>query len=49
MRMLQPAELLRVMGFPDSYQLAGTRAQMVMQIGNAVAPPVMRQILEEAS
>jgi len=48
-RMLQPCELLRVMGFPDGYQLAGNRQQQVMQLGNAVPPPVMRGILEQVA
>jgi DNA (cytosine-5)-methyltransferase 1 len=49
MRMLQPPELRRIMGFPDSYLIAGTRAQQIMQLGNAVAPPVMRGILEQVA
>lgn len=48
-RMLQPAELLRIQGFPDSYSLAGTREQQVMQVGNAVPPGLMAGVLEQAA
>lgn len=34
-RMLQPHELSRAMGFPDTYEFAGTREDVVKQIGNA--------------
>lgn len=47
--MLQPHELLRLQGFPESYRLEGTRAQQVMQVGNSVSPPVMREILEQVA
>lgn len=49
LRMLQPCELLRVMGFPDSYYLHGTREQRIKQLGNAVAPAQMQGILEQAA
>ena len=35
-RMLQPQELARAQGFPDSYQFKGNREDVVKQIGNAV-------------
>ena len=35
-RMLQPRELARAQGFPDSYQFAGNKGDQVRQIGNAV-------------
>lgn len=37
-RMLQPAELARAQGFPDSYKFTGNREAVVRQIGNAVPP-----------
>lgn len=46
MRMLQPRELYRAQGFPDSYQIerAGgrrlTKTEQVRMVGNSVAPPV---------
>ncbi len=36
-RMLTPKELAGAMGFPKSYVFAGTRTEIVKQIGNAVA------------
>jgi DNA (cytosine-5)-methyltransferase 1 len=35
-RMLQPHELARAQGFPDSYKFTGTKSDIVKQIGNAV-------------
>lgn len=35
-RMLQPHELAAAMSFPAGYQFAGTKADQVKQIGNAV-------------
>lgn len=37
-RMLQPRELARAQGFPDSYEFTGNREAVVKQIGNAVPP-----------
>lgn len=48
-RMLSPRELLRIMGFPERYHLEGNRSEQIAQAGNAVAPPVMRSILEQVS
>jgi DNA (cytosine-5)-methyltransferase 1 len=39
-RMLQPRELARAQGFPDSYKFTGNREDVVKQIGNAVPPPM---------
>ena len=39
-RMLQPRELARAQGFPDSYKFTGNREAVVKQIGNAVPPPI---------
>lgn len=35
-RMLTPKELAKAMGFPKDYRFAGSREEVVMQIGNAV-------------
>lgn len=35
-RMLQPRELARAQGFPDSFEFAGNKGEVVRQIGNAV-------------
>lgn len=51
-RVLTVEEQLALSGFPRSYQLAGTRADRVRQIGNAVPPPlaaaVIRSVLDAA-
>lgn len=49
-RMLQPHELAAAMSFPKSYSFAGTRADQVKQIGNAVpvntAKALIKTLLE---
>ncbi len=46
-RMLQPRELARAQGFPDSYQFTGNREDVVKQIGNAVPPDVAAALCYE--
>ncbi|HDL90601.1 MAG TPA: DNA cytosine methyltransferase [Thermodesulforhabdus norvegica] len=47
MRMLQPEELKAAMGFPKNYRLeAGTRRDKIKLMGNAVCPPVMKQLVK---
>ncbi len=48
MRMLTPRELARAQGFPDTYELTGTKTSQVARIGNSVCP-VMAKILVEAN
>lgn len=38
MRMLQPRELARAQGFPDSYKLEGTKTEQIARIGNSLCP-----------
>lgn len=46
MRMLQPDELRRAMGFPEHYQFPNvTRREKVKLMGNAVCSPVMEAIV----
>jgi DNA (cytosine-5)-methyltransferase 1 len=57
MRMLQPRELYRAQGFPDSYiiewgtchvsgqRIALTKEQQVKSVGNSVCPPLARAIV----
>lgn len=45
MRMVQVDEQLRIQGFPDSFILPSRREDAVKMIGNAVAPPVARDLL----
>jgi DNA (cytosine-5)-methyltransferase 1 len=45
MRMLQPRELARAQGFPDSYILTGTKTSQVARIGNSVCPDVAEAVV----
>jgi DNA (cytosine-5)-methyltransferase 1 len=45
MRMLQPPELFKAQGFPDSVQLIGTKTSQVRLCGNSVSPPVAEAIV----
>ena len=47
-RMLQPGELARAQGFPDSYRFTGNREDVVKQIGNAVPPHTAKALILEA-
>lgn len=53
LRMLTVDEQRAAMGFPAGYPLAGTRADRVKMLGNAVCPPVaahvVRQLLESTA
>lgn len=46
-RALTPREGARLQGFPDAFRFAGTRAQVVKQIGNAVPPILGRAIARQ--
>lgn len=45
MRMMQRNEVRRAMGFPDDYHLPSTHKETIHMLGNAVCPPVPRDIL----
>lgn len=47
MRMLSVAECSDAMGFPAGYQLTGTRRDQIKQLGNAVCPPVAREVVTQ--
>ena len=49
LRMITPEEVKRCMGFPESYQVLGTAKQQVEQLGNAVVPAVMANILKRCT
>lgn len=46
MRMLSVVESRRAMGFPDSYQLPTRQKDAMHMLGNAVCPPVARDVIE---
>ncbi len=46
-RRLTPREMLRLQGFPESFELPGTYQQARKQTGNAVPVPMVRAVLEE--
>lgn len=47
MRMLQPNEIRKAMGFPENYQFAdASRRDRIRLLGNAVCSPVMEAIVE---
>ncbi len=41
----EPEEVQHAMGFPEDYQILGTKRQRIWQLGNAVCPSVMAEIL----
>lgn len=43
------AELLRLAGFPDDFQLVGTFRKQWERIGRAVPPPMMRAVAEQVA
>jgi len=44
-RMLKPNEIGAAMAFPADYVVRGNKRQQVRQLGNAVTPPVMRELI----
>lgn len=49
LRRLTIAELRRICGFPDDFQLAGSYPQRWERLGRAVPPPMMRAVAECAT
>ena len=45
LRMLSPRELARAQGFPDSYQLEGSKSEQIARVGNSVCPQVAAAIV----
>lgn len=45
LRMLTPRELATAQGFGPDYQLVGTIAQQIAQVGNSVCPPVAEALV----
>ncbi len=46
-RRLTPREMLRLQGFPESFELPGSYQQIRRQTGNAVPAPVAKAVLEK--
>lgn len=44
-RMLSPAEIKQAMAFPGTYRILGTKRDQVRMAGNAVTPPVARDLI----
>jgi DNA (cytosine-5)-methyltransferase 1 len=49
LRMLLPDELKQIQGFPEDYVVCGTNKDKIVQIGNAVPPPLIRAIVENVT
>ena len=47
LRMLTEREALRLMGFPDSFKIVVSRAQMYKQAGNSIVVDVMLAVVRE--
>jgi DNA (cytosine-5)-methyltransferase 1 len=47
LRMLVPDELKQIQGFPSSYLVCGSVKEQIIQIGNAVSPPVAQMIASQ--
>ena len=49
LRMLLPDELKLIQGFPSDYILCGSVKEQIIQIGNAVPPPLIKAIVEHVT
>ena len=47
LRCILPDELKQIQGFPADFKLFGSNKDKIRQIGNAVPPPMVRQIIQE--
>ena len=46
LRCLLPSELKQIQGFPNNYIIKGNYNQQIVQIGNAVPPPLITSLIE---
>ncbi len=46
LRCLLPDELKQIQGFPEDYKIAGNKSQQIVQIGNAVPPPLIKLVID---
>jgi DNA (cytosine-5)-methyltransferase 1 len=49
LRMLLPDELKQIQGFPSNYIVCGSDKEKIIQIGNAVPPPLIKAIVEHVT
>ena len=49
LRMLLPDELKQIQGFPPDYIICGSNKDKIIQIGNAVPPPLIKAIVLQAT
>jgi DNA (cytosine-5)-methyltransferase 1 len=49
LRMLLPVELKQIQGFPSDYIVCGSNKEQIIQIGNAVPPPLIKAIVEHVT
>lgn len=47
LRMFTPDELKQIQGFPSDYIVCGTTKEKIVQIGNAVPPPLIKAVVEK--
>jgi DNA (cytosine-5)-methyltransferase 1 len=47
LRMFTPDELKQIQGFPSDYKLCGNMKEQIVQIGNAVPPPLIKAVVEK--
>ena len=45
LRCLLPIELKQIQGFPSNYQISGNKNKQIIQIGNAVPPPLIEKVI----
>ena len=46
LRCLLPDELKQIQGFPHDYKICGNKNQQIIQIGNAVPPPLITKVIQ---
>ena len=49
LRMILPDELKQIQGFPADYIVCGTNKDKIIQIGNAVPPPLIKAIVDHVT
>ena len=47
LRTILPDELKQIQGFPEDYELYGTDKDKIIQIGNAVPPPLITKVIKK--